>query len=83
MVDLCLLKYPRSSLIDFHISTDKLTWLILVSNQDSKPGPVIAKASYTVQDQLVMTLVIRISKVNHVLPPLLMVSTACIYNYIV
>ena len=29
MVDLCLLKYLRSSLIDFRVSTDKLSWLIL------------------------------------------------------
>jgi len=29
MVDLCLLKYLRSSLTDFHISTDKPSWLLL------------------------------------------------------
>ena len=29
MSDLCLLKYPGSSLIDFHISTDKLSRLLL------------------------------------------------------
>ena len=49
MVNLCLLKYLGSSLIDFHISTDKLSWFLLrgvplFKNQDSKPDPVIAKA---------------------------------------
>ena len=48
MVDLCLLKYLRSSLIDFHISTEKLSWLLLRGvHQDSKSGPVIAKANET------------------------------------
>ena len=29
MVDLCLIKYMGSSLIDFHVSRDKLSWLLL------------------------------------------------------
>ena len=48
MVDLRLLKYLGSSLIGFHISTDKTSWLLLrgshFSNEDSKPSPVITKA---------------------------------------
>ena len=32
MVDLCLLKYMGSSLIDFHISTDKLEYKAILEN---------------------------------------------------
>ena len=48
MFGLRLLKYLGSSLIGFHISTDKTSWLLLrgshFSNEDSKPSPVITKA---------------------------------------
>jgi len=47
MVDLCLLKLLRSSLIDFHISTNPLGFYwegSHFSDQDSKLVPVITKA---------------------------------------
>ena len=62
MVDHRFVKYLGSSLIDFHISTDKPSWLSLrgvplFSSQDLKPGPVIAKAFIVSEDP-----VIRMSK---------------------
>ena len=47
MVDLCLLKYLGSSLIDYiSQQTNSLGFSLGAhfTNQDSKPGPVIAKA---------------------------------------
>ena len=73
----CMWLPEESSLIDFHISTDKPSWLLLrrvpLFKSTLKPivaGPVIAKAKEAFIMQYLNPIsdepVIRIVKVNHV-----------------